>query len=146
MALIRSDMLNRLSIVVVVVAVDTFRFAMGLDLLPLPSARTGEPSRRRPARVKNNLTWISTLAPEDVGPDDPDLYHTRPGVLRRSGANIQRALSLVPDAMMHWWEMFEKLYMPGPWMRDFTREYREVSHAQMEMLAARVSALNQCTY
>jgi hypothetical protein len=31
-------------------------------------------------------------------------------------------------------------------MRDFTREYRAVSHAQIEMLAARVSALNLCIY
>jgi hypothetical protein len=135
-----------ISVVVAVVAIDTFRFAVGLDPLPLPSVRSDQPSRRRPAGAKDNLAWVSTVAPEDVGPVDPDLYHTRPGVLRRSGANIQRALSLVPDAMMHWWDMFETLYMPGPWMRDFTREYREVSHAQMEMLAARVSALNQCTY
>ena len=134
------------SIVVVTVAIDTFRFALGLDPLPLPQAVAGEPTRRRPAGARDGLTWVATLAPGDVGPDDPDLYHARPGVLKRSGANIQRALSLVPDSMLHWWDMFETLYMPGPWMRDFGHEYRAVTHAQMEMLAARVSALNQCTY
>jgi hypothetical protein len=30
-------------------------------------------------------------------------------------------------------------------MRDFSREYRAISHAQIE-LAARVSALNRCLY
>jgi hypothetical protein len=48
--------------------------------------------------------------------------------------------------MLQWWDMLEVMYMPGPWMRDFTREYRAVSHAQIEMLAARVSALNRCIY
>jgi hypothetical protein len=135
-----------ISIVVVTVAVDTFRLAAGFDLPPLPQAHPGQPSRRRPAGAKRGLTWVATMAPEDVEPDDPDLYHARPGVLKRSGANIQRALSLVPRSMMHWWDMFETMYMPGPWMRDFEREYRAVSHAQMEMLAARVSALNRCEY
>jgi len=31
-------------------------------------------------------------------------------------------------------------------MRDFLHEYRAISHAQIELLAARVSALNQCLY
>jgi AhpD family alkylhydroperoxidase len=31
-------------------------------------------------------------------------------------------------------------------MRDFSREYRAISHAQIELLAARVSALNRCLY
>jgi hypothetical protein len=31
-------------------------------------------------------------------------------------------------------------------MRDFSREYRAVTHAQIEMLAARVAALNRCHY
>jgi hypothetical protein len=135
-----------ISVVVIVVAVDTFRFAIGLDPLALPEIHQGEPTRRRPAGAKRGLTWVGTLAPEDVGPDDPDLYHVRPDVLKRSGANIQRALSLVPQSMIQWWDMFETMYMPGPWMRDFSREYRAVTHAQMEMLAARVSALNRCEY
>jgi len=135
-----------ISVVVITVAIDTFQFAAGLDPLPLPAAHPGEPARRRPVGAKRELTWVATLAPEDVGPNDPDLYHIRPGVLKRSGANIQRALSLVPHSMIHWWDMFETMYQPGPWMRDFSREYRAVSHAQMEMLAARVSALNRCEY
>jgi hypothetical protein len=134
------------SIVAITVAIDTFRSAVGLDELALPPVHTGAPQRRRPARARHDLCWVATLAPEDVGPDDPDIYLTRRDPTLRSGANIQRALSLVPSAMLQWWDMLEVMYMPGPWMRDFTREFRAVSHAQIEMLAARVSALNRCIY
>jgi hypothetical protein len=135
------------SIVAITVAIDTFRAAVGLDPLPLPPAHPGAPRPHHPIGAKRNLCWVATVAPEDVTPDEPDIYLARrPGPPERSGANIQRALSLVPSAMLHWWDMLEIMYMPGPWMRDFTREYRAVSHAQIEMMAARVSALNRCIY
>ncbi len=134
------------SVVAITVAIDTFRAAVGLDPWPLPRAHRGAPQRRRPAGIRHDLAWVATLAPEDVGPDDPDIYLTRRDPTLRSGANIQRALSLVPSAMMQWWDLLEIMYMPGPWMRDFTHEYRAVTHAQIEMLAARVSALNRCIY
>jgi hypothetical protein len=135
-----------LSVVVVTVAVDTFRHAVGLDPLKLPTARPGVPTRRSPLGKKPGPGWGFCLAAEDRGDGDPDLYCEHPGPRTRSGANVILALSAVPDAMMHWWDMFETMYQPGPWMRDFTREYRAISHAQIEMLAARVAALNQCEY
>jgi len=92
------------------------------------------------------LAWMATLAPEDRTDQDPDLYREHPGPRERYGANVHRALSLVPQAMMQWWDMFERMYLTSPTMRDFSREFRAVTHAQMEMLAARVAALNQCHY
>lgn len=135
-----------LSIVAVVVAVDTFRAACGLPMLPLPVPAAGEPSRRRPAGAKPGLAWMPTLAPEDRSPEDPDLYRESPGPRERGGGNVHHALSLVPQSMIHWWDMFETMYLPAPAMRDFTREYRAISHAQIEFLAARVAAINQCVY
>lgn len=82
------------------------------------------------------------LAPEDVEPDDPPLYATG----GRIGGNVHRALSLVPEAMMQFWDLFETMYLPQDAMRDFAREYRAISHAQIEMLAARVAVLNRCVY
>ena len=106
----------------------------------------GAPSRKRPAGAKPGPGWTVSLRPADVGADDPDLYRAHPGPPERSGANIHLALSLVPASMVHWWEMFEPMYQTGPMMRDFGREYRAISHAQIEMLAARVAALNRCAY
>ena len=82
------------------------------------------------------------LAPEDVTADDPPLY----SAAGRIGGNVHRALSLVPEAMMQFWDMFETMYLPQHAMRDFGREYRAIAHAQIEMLAARVAVLNQCVY
>jgi len=38
------------------------------------------------------------------------------------------------------------MYQSSQQMRDFTREYRAISHAQIECLAARVAAINRCEY
>jgi hypothetical protein len=134
------------SVVAVTVAVDTFRRGSGLAPLPLPNAEPGSPSRRRPEGAKPSGAFVATLAPEDRTEAEPDLYQDHPGPRRRVGANIHRALSLVPDSMIHWWDMLEELYQSGPQMRDYGVEYRAISHAQIEMLAARVAALNRCEY
>ena len=135
-----------LSVVAVTVAVDTFRHALGLDPPPLPTAQPGTPRRHRPRGVKPGPGWGFFLPAEDRDADDPDLYLEHPGPRQRSGANIIASLSAVPQAMMHWWDLMEAMYQPGPWMREYGREYRAISHAQMEMLAARVAALNRCEY
>ena len=134
------------SIVVVTVAIDTFRLAVGLDPLPLPAAQPGEPTRRRPRGARPGPGWTASLSPADRCDDDPDLFREHPGPRERFGANIHLALSLVPESMMHWWDLFEPMYQTGPQMRDFTRDFRAISHPQIEMLAARVAALNQCEY
>jgi len=134
------------SVVAVTVAVDTFRRASGLAPLPFLPAVPGSPSCRRPAGAKPGLAFVATLAPNDRTADDPDLYLAHPGPRRRVGANIHRALSLVPNSMIHWWDVLEELYQSGPQMRDYGVDYRAISHPQIELLAARVAALNRCEY
>jgi hypothetical protein len=131
-----------LGVVAILTAVDTFDRACGAPPRTLPAASPGVPTRRRPAGAKPGLGWMPMLAPEDVAADDPPLY-TSAG---RIGGNVHRALSLVPEAMMQFWDMFETLYLPQDAMRDFAHEYRAISHAQIEMLAARVAVRNQCVY
>ena len=131
-----------LSVVAITTAVDTFDRGRGAAPRPLPGARPGTPTRRRPKGAKPGLGWMPMLAPEDVGTEDPPLYASA----GRIGGNVHRALSLVPQAMMQFWDLFETMYLPQDAMRDFAREYRAVEHAQIEMLAARVAVLNQCVY
>ncbi|MCX7384735.1 MAG: alkylhydroperoxidase-related (seleno)protein [Alphaproteobacteria bacterium] len=128
------------SVVVITVAVDTFRLGAGLAPLPLPASRPGEPGRHRPVGARPGPGFTHSLRPEDVTADEPDMY------CQRTGAHILLALSLVPQSMVQWWDCFETMYETGPQMRDFATEYRAISHAQLEMLAARVAALNQCEY
>lgn len=131
-----------LSVVAITMAVDTYDRATGNARRSAPVPREGLPSRRRPTGAKPGLGWMPMLAPEDVTPDDPPLYEAG----GRIGGNVHRALSLVPKAMMQFWDMFETMYLPQEAMRDFAREYRAISHAQIEMLAARVAVQNQCVY
>jgi hypothetical protein len=131
-----------LGVVAVTTAVDTFDRALGAPPRALPPAGLDKPSRRRPTGAKPGLGWMPMLAPEDVTADDPPLY-TSGG---RSGGNIHRALSLVPEAMMQFWDLFEPMYLHQSQMRDFGREYRAITHAQIEMTAARVAVRNQCVY
>ncbi|MBV8190838.1 MAG: hypothetical protein JO339_26595 [Alphaproteobacteria bacterium] len=131
-----------LSVVAITTALDTFGRARGAAERALPGTQSGEPTRRRPKRAKPGLGWMPMLAPADVGPEDPPLY----ACAGRSGGNVHLALSLVPEAMMQFWDLFEAMYLPQHAMRDFAREYRAIDHAQIEMLAARVAVHNQCHY
>jgi len=133
-------------VVAITVAIDSFRAGIGLPPLDLPLPMPGQPSRARPPKVTVGLAWMPVLMPADWAPPVPDLYRTLPGPPERGRGHIHHALSLVPQAMIAWWDLFEPMYLRSAEMRDFHREFRAVTHAQIEMLAARTAALNQCIY
>jgi hypothetical protein len=127
------------SIVAHVTAIDTFARGIGREPWPLPAAEPGAPSLYRPAEARHNGAWVPTIAWDEHGPNEADFFQGFP-------ANIKMALTLVPDEARSFFDVVAHQYLPGPAMRDFEREYRAISHAQIELLAGRVSALNQCTY
>ena len=124
-------------------ALDTFSRGIGVAPTPLPPPQPGEPTRHRPARAKPGIAWVPTLELSDVAAADPDPY---PGKSAAEVFNIHRALSLVPEEAAGFFDLDDVLYLPQAAIRDFSREYRSISHAQIELLAARVSAINQCHY
>ncbi len=128
-----------LSVIAHVTAVDTFARGLGIPTQPFPTPEPGAPSRYRPAEARNIDAWVPTIAWNEAGPDEADLFVG-------SASNIRRALTLVPDEARSFFDLAAYQYLSGPQMRDFTKEYRAITHAQIELLAARVSALNQCTY
>ena len=48
--------------------------------------------------------------------------------------------------MINFFDLDVELYLKDHEIRDFGREYRALSHPQIELLAGRVSALNGCYY
>jgi hypothetical protein len=122
------------------VSIDTFARAMGLAPLPLPEPVAGGPSGYVPACVTPGPGWVATIAKDNASGPEADIYD---GMM---GANIQRALTLVPVEKRSWSSLAGVQYLPQAWMRDFSKEYRAINHAQIEFLAARVSALNRCIY
>jgi hypothetical protein len=106
----------------------------------LAPAQDGSLTRHRPAGAKRNLAWIATVAPEDVESGDPNPYPLH------GDKNIHRALSLVPQAVIDFFDLDVELYLRDHEIRDFTTEYRAISHAQIELIAGRASAINGCFY
>lgn len=127
------------SIVAHVTAVDTFARGIGSHMWPLPMAQPGSPTRYRPGEARLHDAWVPTIGWHDHGPREADYFQGVP-------ANIKLALTLVPDEARSFFDLVAHQYLPGPAMRDFANEYRAITHAQIELIAGRVSALNQCTY
>ncbi len=129
-------------VIATIVAIDTFTKGLGLDPWPLPEGQAGQPSRMRPAAARQQMAWVSTLAPDDaLGTEDEDIYAGRPVI-----ANIVQAMSLVPAEVRNFFELVAHQYLPPTAMYDFDNEYRAINHAQIELVAGRISALNQCVY
>lgn len=128
------------SVVAIVTALDTFNLALGLPRRALPEAVDGAQTKRRPSGARKNLAWVSTLAPEDVSPEDPNPYPVH------GDKNIHRALSLVPREVFNFFDLDVELYLKDHEIRDFDTEYRAIGHAQIELIAGRTSALNGCFY
>ena len=129
-------------VIATIFAVDTFTKGLGVAPWPLPEAQPGAPSLARPAAARRQMAWVSTVSPEDaIGTADEDMYANRPRV-----ANIIQAMSLVPDEVRGFFDLVAEQYLTGAQMYDFDNEFRAISHAQIELVAGRVSALNQCVY
>jgi hypothetical protein len=128
------------SIVACVTALDTFDRGLGRPSRALPEPLPGAPSRHRPAGAVRDLAWVPTLAPEVVAADEPNPYPVH------GDKNIHRALSLVPQEVFNFFDLDVELYLKDHEIRDFAREPRAITHAQIELLAGRASALNRCHY
>ena len=130
------------SVVAIVSAIDTFDRAMGLPQRPLPEPQPGAPTRHRPEGAKPGMGWLDTLAPDGATENDPDPF------VRFGAYNIQRAMSLVPDAVIAFFDLDVELYF---YEADFPQravqiDERALSGAQIELIAARTASLNGCFY
>lgn len=126
-------------VVVITTAIDTVCRGVGLDEPELPEAQPGDPTPETPDAINWDLAWVPTLAPEPDGPLQREFYTGGP-------AHIRRALTYVPETARDFWRMANTLYLTGAQMRDFDTEYRAITHTQIELVAGRVSAINQCVY
>lgn len=130
-----------IGVVALITALDTLDYALdGTVDRALPEAEPGTPDRHRPPGAVRDLAWVATLSPETLSPGDPDPFS------RFGAVNIHRAISLVPQAVIDFFDLDEELYLPDDQIRDFDNDYRAISHAQIELMAGRTSALHGCYY
>ncbi|MCP4908740.1 MAG: hypothetical protein GY910_27510 [bacterium] len=130
-----------LSIVVCVRSVDVFHRAMGIEPEPLPEPVAGEPTRRRPEAAVGGVAWVPMLPSRAASGEEADLF---PGPM----PNVIRAMSLVPEAVRWLNELSAAQYLSvdGGEMFDFVNGKGPLDRAQTELIAGRVSAVNECFY
>ena len=104
-------------------AVDEFVRAIGGDLEPLPIPSAGDPSREPSPTAGDGPLWVPMVGE----------------------VSITRALSIVPAESESQRALYGPLYMSYEEMAD-NRFERELSRPQMELVAARTSAINECFY
>ena len=126
-----------IGIVVLVISVDRFHHAMGLRLEDLPSPLPGKPSGVRPTGVVEGEAWVPMLngkrAAEEIGMKGP------------AAPFVIRALSLVPSELKAWQDLSAAQYLGPDQMLDLGSP-RKISRSQIELVAGRVSLLNECFY
>jgi hypothetical protein len=110
---------------------DTFAVALTGEPAVLGASEAGEPS------------GVSNTALVEVGAyvGLMDHEHPHPKFAGRPAPNICRALALVPSAIDEFWDLFMPHYQP---MAE--ADGHEVGRSQIEFVAARTSALNECFY
>lgn len=108
-----------------VTAIDVFAEALGIALEPLPEPVPGDPERA-------------------TAPGCGDVGAFVPMRLEPAGPNVGRALSSVPNDNHSFFEIVGTMYA----LTDFLQLVwdRPLSRPQVELLAARTSAISECFY
>jgi hypothetical protein len=121
---------------------DVFARGIGVPLRPLPASGPGEPSRDRPAEAVLELAWAPTVPnPPEGGAFADELYDGQ------QKSYIVRALSLVPDEFRANLELEVIQYLPQGKIRVADYQHHEgLTRSQVEVVAGRVSALNECFF
>jgi hypothetical protein len=130
-----------LGVVVALVSIDAFHAALGFPVEPLPAPLPGEPDEYRPPATKADA-WVPMLSGATARDDEADLFGGA-----RMVPNVIRAMSLVPDAVRLLKVLSAAHYIPMEDVPDPSASGgRALSRAQIELIAGRVSAMNDCFY
>ena len=131
-----------LGVAVLVISVDEFHRALDLPLEPLPESQPGDPTRVRPEGLVEGDAWVPMIGPGQVEALGLEGLPKVPGARL---PNVLRGLSLVPEEVRAWLDLSASQYLPPAGMRRFETE-GALDRSQIELVAGRVSALNECFY
>lgn len=129
--------------VVSVLSIDAFCRAVGAPAHPLPEPEPGVASGYRPASAAHDgESWVPMVPFDNADTPEADLWPPK-----RTG-NVIRALSLAPDEVRTLHDLGGAHYIDHGLVRDAsaTRSDGALSRAQIELVAGRVSILNDCFY
>jgi hypothetical protein len=128
-------------ITVAVLSIDEFNRALGLQLEPLPEPLNGKPDEYRPENLTRDTGFVPMLRRDGAIGREQDLWSGE------RTANVLRALTLVPDVVRDWKMIGSAQYLSIEDMGDFGQQAgRSIDRMQMELVAGRVSSVNECFY
>lgn len=127
-------------VVVNTFSVDELHRGVGAPLEPLPEPMAGSPGGRRPSGAAFHGSWVPTVASDDLDEEDADLYGGNP-----AAPNVIQAMSLVPNEVRGLQDLSAAYYLPTQSLGTFA-PVRSLTRSQVELIAARTSALNECFY
>ncbi len=129
-------------IAVTVFSIDEFNRGIGMPPEPLPQPLSGEPERYRPDGLEQGTGFVSMIAAGTrLSGRERGLW---PG---GRAANVLRALSLVPDTVHQWKGVAGVQYLTDDKVISITADTgRSINRMQMEVIAGRVSSINECFY
>lgn len=127
-------------LIAMVMIMDSFSRALGAPLRQLPAPQSGEPTRHRPAGAKKQAAWLPLVEPQDATEADGPMYPSP------KAGYIYRGLSSVPQSLRDYWALANMHYLPGQFVYQFESSIRAIARPQIEIVAARISALHQCVY
>ena len=116
------------AVIVVLMPVDLLCVLLERPLQVFSKAEPGEPSRMIPAGLEEGGAFVPWKVDGWVGP------------------NVARALSYVPTDNKTRMDLVASMYAGGEEFVSLVWEHRALARPQVELLAARTSALNECFY
>ena len=141
-AITDAELVELISIVCMAMLVDGFARAIGAELPALPDPLPGTPPRVRPTEAIDEGFFVATI-PYAVGSrPEQGLYDANAFV-----PNVGRGLSLVPAAVRTARDLMAAHYMTYAQVAtDWQPSDRPIDRSQIELVAARTSAKNDCFY
>lgn len=137
----REAYVELVGVVVAVLSIDEFHRALGMELEALPAPKAGKADGYRPQILSDDIGFVPTVPPEGAVGVEEGLWP------EGQSANVIRALTLVPQAMKDWVALADAQYLSIAGMANFFQDdARSINRMQMELVAGRVSAANQCFY
>ena len=128
-----------ISVVVTTLCIDSFHRALGFELEPLPEPVPGDPTCYIPEGLETDTAWVPMIG--KLSDAENDLWSPQ------RSANVMRAMSVVPDAVRLLKLLSAAQYVQVHEVPDARANGgRAIDRAQIEFIAARVSAINDCFY
>jgi len=126
--------------VVAMVSIDSFCEAIGQPVNELPDPQDGKPSFYRPETARDSEAWVPLIPADGNSGKEADLW-----AIGKTGYVVQ-AMSLVPDEVRTLCDLSDAHYLAMKDVRDPMARGEFLDRQQIELVAGRVSALNQCYY